>query len=196
MAQVEASAIVEAERNELYSFTDWCYNLPEWFPAIRKAWIVRLPDADGLGKVTHYVGTMLGRDMEWEGRSVEWKADEVFRMRAFQGLPAKMNMQFRLQLEDAGAGKTRVTAVLAFRAPYPLIGRLIDRFYLRKGAQQLVDSAIGGVTEAAKRGRIPPISVQLERRKADHPGYVGGPGPARAPATGTPPPTPGAAAAI
>jgi hypothetical protein len=69
VGQVEASAVVEAERRELFLFTDWCYNLPDWFPAIKNAWIVRLPNSAGLGKITHYIGTIMGREMEWGGHN-------------------------------------------------------------------------------------------------------------------------------
>lgn len=175
MGQVEAMAIVDAERKELFPYADWCYNLPEWFPAIRKARIVRLPDRGGLGKVTHYFGTLMGREMEWDAQSVEWAKDERFLMRAVRGMPAKMHMQFGVRFEDVEGHKTRVTGVMGYHASYPLIGSLIDRFYLRKEVRRLAHNAIEGIRRAAEQHKIPSLATQWERRMVDHPGYgIGG----------------------
>jgi hypothetical protein len=43
-------------------------------------------------------------------------------MKAIKGTPAKMNMQLKLRFKVAGVGKTRVTAILGYHTPYPLIG--------------------------------------------------------------------------
>jgi uncharacterized membrane protein len=171
MGQVEASGIVEAGRRELFYYTDWCYNVPEWFEPVKKTQILQLPDSAGLGKVTHYTGTLLGRDMEWEARSVEWKEDESWMMRASQGMPAKMNMQLRFRFEAVGADKTKVTCSIGYQALYPLLGALIDRFYLRKEAMRLAHLAIEGVKRAVEERRVQPVDVAFEKRRTDHPGY-------------------------
>ena len=171
MGHVEASGIVEAGRRELFYYTDWCYNVPEWFEPVRKTQILELPDSAGMGKVTQYAGTLLGRDMEWEARSVEWKEDEGWMMRASRGIPARMNMQLRFRFEDAEAGKTKVTCWVGYHAPYPFLGAVIDRIYLRKEAVRLANLAIGGIKRMAEQHRVRPVEVELEKRKADHPGY-------------------------
>lgn len=173
LGQVEASAIIEADRRELFCYTDWCYNVPEWFSAIRKTRILKLPNSNGLGKITYYNGTILGRQLEWESQLVEWKENEFWKMKAFKGMTAKMNMYMKLLFEDAGAGGTKVTGLVGFRAPYPIIGPLIDRFYLRNEAQRLVNVAIGGLKCLAAEHKIPSVASQLEKRKVDHPGYTG-----------------------
>ncbi len=171
-SRAEASGIVEADGRDLFHFTDWCYNVPTWFLPVRKTWITELPDSAGLGKVTHYVGHLMGREMEWEAESVEWKENELWMMRAITGPPARMNMQLELRFEAAGPGKTRVTCAVGYRVPYPLIGSLIDRFYLRHEARRLANDAIEGMKRAADRRKVPPVAVQLEKREADHPGYT------------------------
>lgn len=171
MPHIEYSVIANANTRELFLFTDWCYNLPEWFPAIRKAWILKLPNSDGLGKITHYIGTMMGREMEWEAHSVQWKENELFMMRASKGMPAKFNMELKIRFESVGSGRTKVTGIFGFRTPYPLVGPLIDRLYVRKEAQQLLNSAINGVKSIADQHEIPPVDRQFEMRKADHSGY-------------------------
>lgn len=171
MAQVRASVIVNADRRELFLFTDWCYNLPEWFPAIRKARIVKLPNSDGLGKITHYNGTIMGREMEWEAHSIKYEEDEPFMMKASNGTPAKFNMQLEVRFESLGIRRTKATGIFGFHAPYPLIGPLIDRFYVRKEAQRLINSAIDGIKNAVDQNKIPSVNLQFENRKADHPGY-------------------------
>ncbi len=170
-SRAEASGIIEADRGDLFQFTDWCYNVPTWFPPIRKTWIISLPDSVGLGKVTHYVGHLMGREMEWEAESVEWKENEFWVMRAITGPPAKMNMELELRFEAAGHGKTKVTCAVGYRVPYPLIGSLIDRFYLRHEAQRLANEAIEGMKKTADQHKVPPFELQFEKRKADHPGY-------------------------
>lgn len=172
MGQVEASGIVDADRRELFLFTDWCYNLPEWFPAIKKAWIVRLPNSDGSGKVTHYLGTIMGEEMEWEGQSVEWKENEIWMMRAFKGKPAKLTMWIKFVFEPAVEGKTKVTGFLGYGAPYLLIGPLIDQFYIRREAMRLIKVAIEGMKIAADQGKIPSVELQFEKRKADRLDYA------------------------
>ncbi len=171
MSQVEASGIVAAGRRELFYYTDWCYNVPEWFEPVRKTQILQLPDSAGMGKVTHYEGTLLGRDMEWEARSVDWKEDEIWMMKASRGMPAKMNMQIRLRFEAVGADQTRVTCTVGYRAPYPFVGTLIDWLYLRKEALRLANLAVRGMRQVAGQHRVQPIEVERENRRADHPGY-------------------------
>lgn len=174
MGSVEESVIVAASRRDLYHFADWCYNLPQWFPAIKKARILTLPDSNGLGKVTHYVGKMMGRKMEWEAESTEWKEDVSFTMNAFSGFPSKMNMQFNLLFEDAGEGRVRVTGILGFRAALPLIGRIIEFLFVRREAERMLQGAISGLARVAKESRIPSLREQFDRRAADHPGYDAG----------------------
>ena len=171
MGRVDASGIVEAGRRELFYYTDWCYNVPEWFAAVRKTQILELPDSAGRGKVTHYAGTLLGRDMEWEARSVEWKEDELWAMRASRGIPARMHMEIRFRFETIGPHKTKVTCSVGYRAPYPLLGPVIDRLYLRKEAARLAQLAIEGIERMAVQHRVPPVEEELQKRKLDHPGY-------------------------
>ena len=174
MGHVEASGIVGAGRRELFYYTDWCYNVPDWFEPVKEARILQLPDASGMGKITHYAGTLLGRDMEWDARSVEWKEDEIWTMRASQGVPAKMQMQIRFRFEPVAAGHTRVTCTVGYRAPYPILGAVIDRFYVRKEAIRLARLAIEGMQRAAQQGRVPSVAAELENRKTDHPGNAAG----------------------
>ena len=171
MGQVEASGIVEAGRRELFYYTDWCYNVPEWFEPVRKVQILQLPDARGMGKITRYAGTLLGRDMEWEAQSAEWKEDEAWMMKASRGMPAKMNMQLRFRFEEVEPAKTRVTCGVGYHAPYPLLGAMIDRFYLRAEAVRLANVAIEGMKRVAEQRRVRSVDVEFEKRKVDHPGY-------------------------
>ncbi|HEV2139172.1 MAG TPA: hypothetical protein VGR53_10050 [Nitrososphaerales archaeon] len=170
MGRVEASGIVEAEAEELFHFTDWCYNDPVWAPSISKAWITKLPDSSGLGKVSHYVGTIMGRKAEWEGESTNWKPNEVWGMKAITGPPAKMKMQNEMRFEKLGPGKTRVRFVVEYHAPYPIVGIILDRLYLRSKAQVHARNAIEGMKSAQQR-KVPSLLMQFEKRKSDHPGY-------------------------
>ncbi len=171
MGRAEASGIVEAGRRELFYYTDWCYNVPEWFEPVRRAQILELPDSKGAGKVTRYSGTLLGRDMDWEARSAEWKEDQVWMMKASRGIPAKMNMQIRFRFETVETEKTRVTCSVGYHAAYPLLGAVIDRVLLRKEAVRLANLAIAGLKRVAEQHRVKPVEAELEKRKGDHPGY-------------------------
>jgi uncharacterized membrane protein len=175
MGRAEATETIDAPRGDLFHFTDWCYNDPKWAPSIRKAWITKLPDSDGRGKISHYVGTIMGRGMEWEGESVKWKMNELWSMRAISGLPAKMNMLTEMRFEPEGPNKTKVTVSIEFRTPYPLIGWFVDKFYLSRQAKRMARNGVVGMSKAASLGKIPPLKEQMERRKADHPGYGGAP---------------------
>ncbi|HZW57488.1 MAG TPA: hypothetical protein VFF30_14465 [Nitrososphaerales archaeon] len=172
MGYAEASRIVDAERRDLFHYSDWCYNVPEWISAIRKTWIVRLPNSAGLGKITYYIGTIMGREMEWQAQSGVWRENEFWMMKASTVMPAKMNMHLKLRFETVGEGMTKAMCVMGFRTPYPLIGPFIDRFYLRKEAQRLVNIAVEGLKQVADQHMVPPVELQFERRKADHPGYT------------------------
>jgi uncharacterized membrane protein len=171
MGRVEATGVVGVDAEDLFNFTDWCYNDPVWAPSIRKAWITKLPDATGLGKVSHYVGTIMGREAEWEGESTKWKPNEFWGMKAITGPPAKMRMQNEMRFERLGPGEVKVTCTLEYRVPYPLIGRMLDRLYLRSKALQHVNNAIEGMKKAAHQHQIPQLASQLERRRLDHPSY-------------------------
>ncbi|HKW05758.1 MAG TPA: hypothetical protein VJN71_10700 [Nitrososphaerales archaeon] len=175
MGQIEASQIVRADKKELFFYGDWCYNVPEWLPPIKKTWIESLPrqpSNDGLGKITCYQGTLMGMQMEWKAKCVEWTECESWDMRAITGFPAKMNMHLAFRFGSNGPGETRVTAVMGFRAPYPLIGPIIDRFLLRKEAKRMVKLGLEGLNAVAEQHRIHPIDLQFEKRKNDFPGYV------------------------
>lgn len=171
-SRVEASELVEVGRDEVFHFTDWCYDVPEWFPPISWTRITKLPDPDGLGKVTQYRGVLMGREMEWRAESVEWKENECWTMKAVSGLPAKMGMALKLRFDALGTGRSKVTCVFEYRAPYPLVGSLIDRFYLRPEARRLVNEALDGLKRAVDRHGVPPLELQFEKRETDHPGYV------------------------
>ncbi len=171
MGQAEASGTVEASRRDLFYYTDWCYNVPEWFAPVRKTRILRLPDASGAGKVTRYNGTLLGREMEWEARSADWKEGEIWTMKASEGMPASMHMQIRFRFEDLDGHRTKVTCSVGYHAPYPVFGALMDRFMLRKEAQRLASLAIEGLQGVAEKGRVRPVEIEFEKRKLDHPGY-------------------------
>jgi uncharacterized membrane protein len=171
LSRVEASGIVEADVEDLFHFTDWCYNDPLWAPSIRKAWITKLPDPTGLGKVSHYVGTIMGREAEWEGESTKWKPNELWGMKAINGPPAKMRMQNEMQFERLGPGRTKVTCIVEYQTRYPVIGPILDRLYLRAKARVHAQNAIEGMKKAADQHRVPSLRLQLEERKLDHPGY-------------------------
>jgi uncharacterized membrane protein len=171
LGRAEATAVVESPFADLFNFTDWCYNDPKWAPSIRKAWIVKLPNSDGLGKISHYVGNVKGRDMEWDGELVLWRENELWSMKAKTGLLAKMNMQNVMRFERVGTSRTKVTCTITFRSPYPLVGLFIDRFYLQGQAKQLAINAVEGMKRAASQRLIPATADQMEARKVDHPGY-------------------------
>jgi len=170
VGHVEATEIVDAPREDVFHFTDWCYDDPKWAPFITKAWIVKLPGPDGLSMVGHYAGKVMGRELEWEGESVKWRRSELWARKALSGPFAKMGMQMEMRFETAGTG-TKVTSRIDYRVPYPLAGWLIDRLYMRRQARKMANAAVEGIKKAAMEGRIPTLQVQLEKRKVDHPGY-------------------------
>jgi len=171
LGHVQATEIVEASGEDVFHFTDWCYDDPEWARFITKAWIVRLPGPDGLAMVSHYVGKVMGRELEWEGESVKWSRNELWTRKALSGPFAKMSMQMELRFEPVGTRRTKVTSRIDYRVPYPLAGWLIDQLYMRRQARKMAADAVEGIKKAAIEGRIPTLQVQLEKRKVDHPGY-------------------------
>jgi hypothetical protein len=171
LGHVEASEIVEAAREDVFHFTDWCYDDPVWAPFLSKAWIVTLPGPDGLSMVSHYVGKVMGRDLEWDGELVKWKRDELWTRKALSGPFAKMSMQMEMVFEPIGTDRTKVTSRIEYRVPYPLPGWIIDKLYMRRQARKLVIESVEGIRKAAISGRIPTLEAQMEKRKVDHPGY-------------------------
>lgn len=174
MGQAEADEIVEAAVESIFHFSDWCYNDTIWAPSIRKAWITRLPGPDGTGMVSHYVGKVVGREMEWDGESISWRENELWARRAITGLPAKMRMSMEMRFEPIGPRETKVTSKIQYKVPYPLVGWLMDRFYVHREVQKMATDAVRGLREASINGRIPPVQAQQEKRKEDHPGYLAG----------------------
>jgi uncharacterized membrane protein len=170
VGHVEATETVEAPREEVFHFTDWCYDDPEWAPFITKAWIVKLPGPDGLAMISHYAGRVMGRELEWEGESVKWRRNEFWTRKALSGPLAKMSMQMEMRFETAGT-ETKVTSRIDYKVPYPLAGWLIDRLYMRRQARKMVNDVVDGIKKAVMERRIPTLQVQLEKRKVDHPGY-------------------------
>jgi hypothetical protein len=92
LGHAEATEVVDAPREDVFHFTDWCYDDPVWAPFLSKAWIVKLPGPDGLAMVSHFVGKFMGRDLEWEGESVKCKRDEYWARKALSGPFAKMSV--------------------------------------------------------------------------------------------------------
>ena len=171
MGHVEATETVESPLEDVFHFTDWCYDDPKWARFISKAWIVKLPGPDGLGMVSHYAGKVMDRKLEWEGELVKWKRSEFWTRKALSGPFARMRMQMEMRFESMGTDRTKVTSRIDYRVPYPLAGWLIDRLYMRRQARKMATDAIEGIKKAAIEGRIPTLQVQLEKRKVDHPGY-------------------------
>jgi uncharacterized membrane protein len=171
LGHVEATETVEAPREDVFHFTDWCYDDPEWAQFISKAWIVTLPGPDGLGMTSHYVGKVMGRELEWDGELVKWRSNEFWARKALSGPFAKMSMQMEMRFETVGTGRTKVTSMIDYRSPYPLAGWLIDRLYMGRQARKMVNDVVEGIKKAASEGRILTLQIQLEKRKVDHPGY-------------------------
>jgi hypothetical protein len=88
-----------------------------------------------------------------------------------QGDPSQDEYADEVSIRGCWIGMSKITAVMGFRTPYPLIGSLIDRFYVPKEAQKLVNSALEGVKKYADQHRIPLERLQFEKRKIDHLGY-------------------------
>jgi uncharacterized membrane protein len=171
LGHVEATETVEAPREDVFHFTDWCYDDPVWAPFLNKAWIVRLSGPDGLGMVSHYVGRFMGRELEWEGELVNWRRNEFWARKALSGPFSRMGMQMEMRFDLAGPARTKVASTIDYRVPYPLVGWLIDKLYVRRQARKMATDAVEGIKKAAVEGRIPTLQVQLEKRKLDHPGY-------------------------
>lgn len=171
MSRVQATGTVDSPLKEIFHFSDWCYNDPIWASSIKKASVTKLPNPDGTGMVSHYVGNILGRDLEWDGESIQWNLDESWTRRATTGLPARMNMQVKLKFRSLGPGKTEVTSSIEYHVPYPLVGWLVDRFFARRRVQEMADNAINGLKKVGAERKIPPLDEQLAKRKSDHPGY-------------------------
>jgi uncharacterized membrane protein len=120
---------------------------------------------------SHYVGKVMGRELEWEGELVKWRRSELWARKALSGPFAKMGMQIEMRFETVGTGRTKVTSMIDYRVPYPLAGWLIDRLYMGRQARKMARDTAEGIKKAAMEGRIPTFQVQLEKRKVDHPGY-------------------------
>ncbi len=156
---------------DVFHFSDWCYNDPIWAPSIRKASITRLPGPDGTGMVSHYVGKVVGREMEWDGESISSRKNESWTRRASSGIPGRMSMVMEMRFEPLGPRQTRVTAKIQHRVPYPLVGWLMDRFYVGREIQKMARNAVQGLKKTSIDGGITPVEAQLEKRKQNHPGY-------------------------
>jgi len=171
LGQAQATGTVDSAIGDLFPFSDWCYNDPNWAQSVRKAWITRLPDSDGTGMVSHYVGKLVGREMEWDGESIKWRRNELWTRRAISGLPAKMKMQIEMGFEALGPHQTKLTCRIEYRVPYPIVGWFMDRLYVRPEVQGMATNAVEGLKKVASEGGILPVSIQMEKRKKDHPGY-------------------------
>ena len=169
MTRVEATATVDAPAEDLFHFTDWCYNTG-WLPFVAKSWIVTLPRPDGLGEVTGMRGTMMGREIEWDGELIRHEPGRLWARKAISGLPLKMRMQAEMRLAVVERRRTQVTFAMEYRVPYPILGWLMDRFYVQKEAHKMVQAAVKALRMLAAEGRIPSTPDQLEHRKADYPG--------------------------
>ncbi len=83
MGHVEASGIVAAGRREPFYYTDWCYNVPEWFEPVRKTRIEELPDSAGMGEsptmpAPSWDATRSGRHGPPSGRRMKFGRREPF----------------------------------------------------------------------------------------------------------------------
>jgi hypothetical protein len=170
--RVKVSRMVEAERSDLFHFTDCCYNDSLYYPELRESTIVKLPNPEGTGKVSRFVGNMMGCRVEWEGESVAWKENEFWVMRGTKGLPATLHMQTEMRFGEAGPGKTDVTISIAYRAPYPILGRLLNALFLRREIRRMANGAIDGLKRAAAEGRIQSLASQRAEGQTDNAGLL------------------------
>ena len=171
MSRVEMVRAVDTPVEDVFHFTEWCYNNPEWIPFVRKAWITRLPGPDGLGEETHYVGEMMGKEETWEATSTKFETNTLWAMKATAGSPAKMNMGAEGRFREVGPRKTEVRIAISYDVPYPLVGWLLDRFYVRREVRKMVEEMVEGIGRAAAQNRIPSLAIQLKKREEDYPGY-------------------------
>jgi len=171
MSRVEMLRTVDAPVEDVFHFTEWCYNGPEWMPFVQKAWITELPGPDGLGGETHYVGEMMGKEETWEATSTKFEANTLWAGKATAGDPAKMNMGAEVRFREVEPGKTEVRIAMSYKVPYPVVGWFLDRFYVRRDVRKMIEGMVEGIERAAAQSRIPSLAIQLKKREEDHPGY-------------------------
>jgi hypothetical protein len=126
---------------------------------------------DGLAMVSHYIGKVMGRDLEWEGELVKWKRDELWTRKALNGPFAKMSMQMELRFELIGTGRTKVTSTIDYRVPYPLAGWIFDKLYVRQTGSKAGDRVCGRDQEGSYIGQNPDARGPDAEEKSRPSGY-------------------------
>jgi hypothetical protein len=76
-----------------------------------------------------------------------------------------------MRFEPVETNQTRVTSRIDYRVPYPLVGWIVDKLYVGRQARKMATQAVEGIKKAAREGKILTLQEQMEKRKADHPGY-------------------------
>lgn len=85
----------------------------------------------GVGTTAHFVSNPAGSHMEWDMRITEFEQNRKLTWSSLS--PNKMTMIFTIEPLSNG---TRLTHHAEYEVPYPVIGKLIDKFRVSKEVEK------------------------------------------------------------
>ena len=139
MTRIEASILVPAPLEEVFQYaSDW-QRWSDWFEGVSDF----RPTTDKVrcdGARYAYKAHLLGLRM-----SVETEIKNFVEGRGWEGV-ARKGMPHRTEWRfESGGAHTHFTYVLEYQIPVPVVGSLLDRFFMKRQWRRLIAASLGNL---------------------------------------------------
>jgi len=104
-------------------------------------------DKDGLGATAHATGETEGVKAEWDAETTEWKENEKIAWRSTAG---NLTMSSSTTLSPIKDG-TKATFVMDYNLPYSILGKIIDRLWVRREIDKSVERSMKKLKENGEK---------------------------------------------
>jgi uncharacterized membrane protein len=93
-----------------------------------------------VGTTAHHAGRIMGREMEWDGRIIEWTENARIVWQATSGLPQEMRMKAVNRVEKEGDG-TRYWLEVEYEPPYSNVGKIMDLVMIKRSVGKSIQNS-------------------------------------------------------
>lgn len=139
MTKIEKSIEIFKSPEEVFSYLKELDRMPEWMSTC-KSHEITSDKRYGVGVTTHYVAEHGGKIVEWDSTVTEWEENRKIAWKCEE--PSKNTGMFILEPSPNG---TKVTLIMEYEIPIPLLGGLIDKLVVSKSIERGIQEGLNNL---------------------------------------------------
>lgn len=140
MAKAEGSIVIHASVNKVFRRVAQNDRCNDWLEFVSKA-NYNSEQMNGVGTSAHYWGRIMGKEMEWDGKIIEWVEDARIVWQATSGEPKKMQMR-AINWTKKEDGNTRYGLEVEYQPPYSILGKVMDVIMIRRAIMRSIKNSL------------------------------------------------------